>query len=61
VFSSFARPCPARNDVSAEVEESSLLDAVIGKRLVKTLQVGKYLVRVLLICKLWRDQQWRCN
>jgi hypothetical protein len=40
--------------VSAEAEESSLLEAVTGKRLVKTLQAGIDFVSALVICKVWR-------
>jgi hypothetical protein len=38
------RRCPAGNGVSVEAEEPPLLETVIRKRLVKTLQAGKDLV-----------------
>jgi hypothetical protein len=41
--------------VSAEAEEFSVLKAVTGKRLMKTLQAGKNLVCALVICKVWRS------
>jgi hypothetical protein len=40
--------------VSAEAEESPLLEAVTRKRLVKTQQAGKGLVVVVVLCELWR-------
>jgi hypothetical protein len=40
--------------VKTEAEESSLLEAVARKRLVKTLQAGEDLVFAAVICKLWR-------
>jgi hypothetical protein len=40
--------------MSAEAEESPLLQAVSRKRLVKTLQAGEDLVFVAVICKVWR-------
>jgi hypothetical protein len=42
--SSVVRRWPAENGVSAEAEESPLLDAVTRKRLVKTLQAAQDLV-----------------
>jgi hypothetical protein len=39
-----------REDLSAEVEESPLLEAVTGERLVKTQQVGKDLAYAVVIC-----------
>jgi hypothetical protein len=38
----------------AEAEESPLLEAVTGKRLVKTLQTGEEVVFAAVICKVWR-------
>jgi hypothetical protein len=46
---------PAGNGVSAEAEESPLLEAVSRKRLVQTLQVGEDLVFAAVICKVWRS------
>jgi hypothetical protein len=40
--------------VSAEAEESALLEAVTRKRLVKILQAGKDSAYALMICKVWR-------
>jgi hypothetical protein len=40
--------------VSAEAKESSLLEAGIGKRLLKTLQAGADLVFAAVICKVCR-------
>jgi hypothetical protein len=40
--------------MSAEAEECPQLEAVTKKRLVKTLQAGKYLACALVICKVWR-------
>jgi hypothetical protein len=42
--------------VSAEAEESPLLEAVTRKRLVKTLQSGEDLVFAAVICKKWRSE-----
>jgi hypothetical protein len=39
--------------VTAEAEESPLLEAVTGKRLVKTLQAEKDLVCAVVNCKVW--------
>jgi hypothetical protein len=40
--------------MSAEAEDSSLLEAVIRERLVKTQQAGKFLAGAVLICESWR-------
>jgi hypothetical protein len=40
-----------RNDLSTEVEESPLLEAVARERLVKALQAGEDLVFAVVICK----------
>jgi hypothetical protein len=45
---------PFRKNLSAEVEESPLLEAVIRERLVKTQQAGKGLAVAVVICKAWR-------
>jgi hypothetical protein len=44
---------PDSNDVSTEAEESSLLEAVTKKLLVKTLQALKDLACAAVICKVW--------
>jgi hypothetical protein len=41
--------------MSAEAEESPLLESVTGKRLMKTLHAGKDFVCALMICKVWRS------
>jgi hypothetical protein len=43
-----------RDELSAEYEESPLLEAVTRKRLVKTQQAGKGLAGAVAICELWR-------
>jgi hypothetical protein len=43
------------NGLSAEAEESPLLEDVAGKRLVNTLQAGRDLMRALVICEMWRS------
>jgi hypothetical protein len=48
------REPPSRRDSSAEAEESSLLEAVTGKQLVKKRQAGKCLASAVVICELWR-------
>jgi hypothetical protein len=45
---------PDSKEVSAEAQETPLLEAVTRERLVKTLQAGKGLVRALVNCKVWR-------
>jgi hypothetical protein len=45
---------PSREDLSAEDEESPLLEAVTRERLVKTRQAGKSLTGAVVICELWR-------
>jgi hypothetical protein len=47
---------PFREDLSAEVEESPMLEAVIRERLVKTQQAGKCLASAVVICKVWRSE-----
>jgi hypothetical protein len=37
-----------------EAEESSLLEAVVRERLLKTQQAGKALAGAVVICKVWR-------
>jgi hypothetical protein len=49
------REPPFGENVSAEAEESSLLEAVTTERLVKTQQAGKDLVDAVVICELWRS------
>jgi hypothetical protein len=39
--------------LSAEAEESPLLEAVTREWLVKTQQGGKYLAGAVVICKVW--------
>jgi hypothetical protein len=46
------REPPFREDLSAEAEESPLLEAVTRERLVKTQQAGKDLVGAVVICEL---------
>jgi hypothetical protein len=41
-------------DLSAEAEESPILEAVTRQLLVKTQQAGKDLACVVVICKMWR-------
>jgi hypothetical protein len=41
--------------MSAEAEESPLLEALTRERLVKTQQAGKDLECAVVICKLWRS------
>jgi hypothetical protein len=41
-------------DLSAEAEESSLLEAITRERLVKTQQAGKGLAGDVVTCELWR-------
>jgi hypothetical protein len=53
-LSSAVRRYPAGNALSADAEESPSLEAVTGKRPVKTLQAGKDLACTLVICKVWR-------
>jgi hypothetical protein len=53
-FGSVVRRWPADNGVSAEAEESSQLEAVTKKHLVKTLHTGKESACVLVIRKVWR-------
>jgi hypothetical protein len=48
------REPPFREDLSLEVEESPLLEAVTRERLVKTQHAGKDLVGAVVICELWR-------
>jgi hypothetical protein len=45
----FGREQPFREDLSAEVEESPLLEAVIRERLVKTQQAGKGLENAVVM------------
>jgi hypothetical protein len=45
---------PFGQDLSAEAEESPLLEAVTRERLVKTPQAGKALAGAVVICELWR-------
>jgi hypothetical protein len=45
---------PASNEVIAEAEEPSLLEAVTRERLVKTQQAGKGLAFAVEICNFWR-------
>jgi hypothetical protein len=40
--------------MSAEAEESQLLEAIARERLVKTQQAGKGLACAVVICELWR-------
>jgi hypothetical protein len=40
--------------LSAEAEESPLLEAVTKEQLVKTQQAGKGLANAVVICELWR-------
>jgi hypothetical protein len=40
---------------SSEAEEWLLLEAATRKRLVKTLQAGKYLPGAVVICKVWKS------
>jgi hypothetical protein len=49
------REPPFRQDLSADTEESPLLQAVIRQRLVKTQQAGKALACVVVICKVCRS------
>jgi hypothetical protein len=53
-LNSVVRRGSAGNGVRAAAEKSPLLEAVTGKRIVKTLQAGKDLACVLVICKVWR-------
>jgi hypothetical protein len=48
------REPPFIEDLSAEAEESPLLEAVTRERLVKTQQAGKGLASAVVICVLWR-------
>jgi hypothetical protein len=48
------REPPFREDVSAEAEESPLLEAVTRELLVKTPQAGKGLAGAVVICELWK-------
>jgi hypothetical protein len=43
-----------RQDLSAEAEESPLLETVTRERLVKTQQAGKCSAGAVVICELWR-------
>jgi hypothetical protein len=43
-----------REGLSAEVEESPVLETVTTERLVKTQQAGEYLACPVMICELWR-------
>jgi hypothetical protein len=45
---------PAGNGVSAEAEESPLLEAFARERLVKTQQGEKGLACAVVICELWK-------
>jgi hypothetical protein len=45
---------PESNEVSAEGEESPLVEAVTSERLVKTQQTGKDLACAVVICKVRR-------
>jgi hypothetical protein len=51
---SVGREPPFREDLSAEAEESPLLQAVTRERLVIRQHVGRDLVCVVVICKMWR-------
>jgi hypothetical protein len=48
------REAPFREDLSAEAEESPLLEVITRERLVKTQQAGEGLRSAVLICKIWR-------
>jgi hypothetical protein len=48
------REPPFKEDLSAEAEESPLLEAVTRERLMKTQQAGKYLAGAVVIFELWR-------
>jgi hypothetical protein len=52
--SSVGREPSFREDLSPEVEEQPLLEAVTRKRLVKTLRVGNDLACAPVICKVWK-------
>jgi hypothetical protein len=41
------------NGMSAEAEQSPLLDAISRERLVQTMQVGEDLMFAAVICKVW--------
>jgi hypothetical protein len=43
-----------RENLSAEAEESPLLEAITRERLVKILQAEKDLACAVVICKVWR-------
>jgi hypothetical protein len=45
---------PFREDLSAEAEESTLLEAVTKEQMMNTLQAGKGLAGAVVICELWR-------
>jgi hypothetical protein len=47
------------NEVSAEAEESRLLEAVTRERLVKTQQTGKDLSCAVVICEVWKSAMAR--
>jgi hypothetical protein len=49
------REPPSRTDLSAEDEESPLLEAVTRERLVKIQQAGQGLEVAVMICELWRS------
>jgi hypothetical protein len=51
---SVGREPPFRENLSAEAEESPLLEAVTRERLVKTQQAGRDLACAVVICKVWR-------
>jgi hypothetical protein len=51
---SVRRELPFREDLSAEAEESPLLEAVTRERLVKTQQAVKDLSCAVVIRKVWR-------
>jgi hypothetical protein len=50
---SVGRKPPFREDSTAEAEESSLLEAVIRERLLKTQQSREVLAGATAICELW--------
>jgi hypothetical protein len=49
------RERPFREELSAEAEESPLLEAIAREELVKTQQAGKVLAGGAVICELWRS------
>jgi hypothetical protein len=47
---------PFREDLSAEGEESPLLETVTRERLVKTQQAGKDLACAVVMCEVWKSE-----